>query len=416
MNKLINRLYVSLLNAQLRKFCVVAVVGARQVGKTTMVKELLKNKRPYYTLDDPAVAQLAETNPISFLSQAKEITIDEIQKCPGLLTGIKRIIDEKKVAGQFIITGSANITQLPRVSETLAGRVSFVDVMPLTIFETHSLSKNRPKVIEVISCQTAKKSWQLLNEIGESKFILEKTIFRGGYPLAWLNSNDNLRQEWFKAYVRTYLERDVRDLSRIQKLYEYQKFLTLTAFRCAQVLNRSDLARDTGIPNTTAQHFFDLLLATFQIFLLEPYFRNIGKRLTKSPKLMWNDTGVALYLQGLSRWEDAERLGRSSFLVENKIAIEIKTLLSVYLPAAKLFYWRTSAGAEIDFLVENKGQLIPIEVKWKEKINRKDLVSMEIFLKDFKKISAWGIVLYAGKQILKLKENIFLVPFERFLG
>ena len=131
---------------------------------------------------------------------------------------------------------------------------------------------------------------------------------------------------------------------------------------------------------------------------------------------MWSDTGLALHLQGISKWADAERLGRSSFLIENKIAMEIKTLLSVYLPFARLYYWRTSAGAEIDLLVENNRQLIPIEVKWSENISYRDILSMEVFLKDFKKSSPFGIVLYRGKELLKFKENIFLVPFERFLG
>lgn len=416
MNKLINRFYTGIVNSFLKKFPVIAIVGARQVGKTTLVRKLLNIKRPFYTLDDPAVILTAETNPISFLSQSKQMTIDEIQKSPALLTAIKRLIDEKRTPGQFIITGSANITMLSNISETLAGRVAFVDLMPLTIFEIYSSLKEEPKIVKMISCRRADKCWEFLNSISYTSFNLEETIFRGGYPSAWLNNNDKARQEWFKAYVRTYLERDVRDLSRIRRLYDYQKFLTLTAFRCGQVLNRSDLARDAGIPNTTANHFFDLLLATFQVFLLEPYYKNIGKRLIKSPKLMWSDTGLAMYLQGLKQWEDAQRLGRISFLAENKITLEIKNILSVYLPFAKLFYWRTSAGAEIDLLIEYEEQLIPIEIKWSEKVSRRDIISMEVFLNDFKKTALWGIVLYRGKQTLKLKENIFLVPFERLLG
>jgi len=123
------------------------------------------------------------------------------------------------------------------------------------------------------------------------------------------------------------------------------------------------LARDSGIPYTTTNHFFDLLLATYQVFLLQPYFRNIGKRLIKSPKLLWNDTGLALHLQGINHWADAERLGRSAFLIENKIVLEVKTLLSAYMPLAKIYYWRTSGGGEIDMVIETNGNLIPLEVK-----------------------------------------------------
>ncbi len=416
MRRLINRVQVSLLKRHLRKFPVTAVVGPRQVGKTTMVRDILGKDRDFYTFDDPAVILSAEENPISFLTQAKRITIDEVQKVPSILTAIKRIVDEKRTPGQFIITGSANITMLPKISETLAGRIAFVEMLPLTIFEIYSLSKNTPNSIEIVSCSNANKCWNLLNDIKPQKISLEKVVFRGGYPTAWLEPDNISRQEWFKGYVRTYLERDVRDLSRIQRLYDYQKFLSLTAFRSSQVLSRSDLARDSGIPYTTASHYFDLLLATYQIFLLEPYFKNIGKRLIKAPKVIWNDTGLALHLQGINRWADGERLGRTSFLIENKIALEMKTLLSVYLPFAKVYYWRTNAGAEIDLLIENDSRLIPIEVKWSEKIGHRDIVSMGVFLKDFKKSSPFGIVLYRGKELLKLKENIFLVPFERFLG
>ncbi len=406
MKKLLNRLQAGQLKSHLRKFPVTAVVGARQVGKTTLVRDLLGQERGFFNLDDQAVIMAAEENPMSFLRQVPRITIDEIQKCPSLLTGIKRIVDEERKPGQFIITGSANITMLPRISETLAGRIAFIEVGPLTISEACSHLAEKPKCIAVISSKRAGKCWQILNDIKPARLPLRDSVFRGGYPPAWLDKNDASRQEWFKGYIKTYLERDVRDLSRIQRLYDYQKFLSLAAFRCAQILNRSDLAKDTGI---------DLLLATFQVFLLQPYFRNMGKRLIKSPKLIWNDTGLAAHLQGITCWADAERLGRSSFFVENKVALELKTFLSVYLPLAKLFYWRTSAGAEVDLLVENSGQLIPIEVKWRESVAKRDIKGLDSFFNTFKD-APWGMVLYKGKQLLRLKDNIFLVPFERFFG
>lgn len=416
MQKLLNRIQVGFIKRSLKTSPVVAVVGSRQVGKTTLVKDLLGERRELYTFDDPTVVFTAEKNPLSFLSLGEKMTIEEVQKAPSILAGIKRIVDEKRKPGQFIITGSANITMLPRISETLAGRVVFVEVLPLTFYEIYSDLKETPKAVRIVSCTTPQKCWSLLKNIVPKEIDIEKVVFRGGYPTAWLDNDDLSRQEWFKGYIRTYLERDVRDLSRIQRLYDYQKFLSLTAFRCSQVLSRSDLARDAGIPYTTANHYFDLLLATYQIFLLEPFFRNIGKRLIKAPKLIWNDTGLALHLQGITGWADAERLGRSSFLVENKIILEMRTLLSHYLPLAKLYYWRTSGGAEIDMVVENSKQLIPIEVKWMEKVSYRETVSMEVFLKDFKKYAPFGIVLYRGKELLKLRDNIFLVPFRQFLG
>jgi hypothetical protein len=287
-------------------------------------------------------------------------------------------------------------------------------MFPFTVGEVLPQKKDTPKFMDILKIKSAKKCWEFLRQIKPRSFSLEEFIIKGGLPPAYLEKNSQMRKVWFDGYIKTYLERDVRDLSRIRNLYEYQKFLSLLAFRCAQILRKSEIARDSGIPYTTAGHFFDLLLATYQIFFLEPYYRNIGKRLIKSPKVMWSDTGLAMYLQGLQSWRDACRLGRDGFLVENKIALEIKAYLVNTFPSSKLFYWRTSAGAEIDFVIEHENRLIPIEVKWTSSLKSKDIVNMQVFLKDFKKESSWGIVIFRGKQLLKIKENIFLVPYEYF--
>jgi predicted AAA+ superfamily ATPase len=416
MEKLIQRVQLKKLKQLLKEFPIVAVIGPRQVGKTTLVKDLLDDKkRSYFSFDDPAIVLTAKANPYNFLTQSSFITIDEVQKLPEILVSIKRIVDERRIPGQFLLTGSANITFLPKVSESLAGRVVFLELMPFTIFELTSNLKSTPNPVEIIKLENASSCWNYLNSLNPKKIDFKKIILNGGFPEVWFIKDDVLKQEWFKGYVRTYLERDVRDLSRIQRLYDYQKFLSLCAFRCSQILNRSELAKDSGIPYTTANHYLDLLLATFQIFLIQPYFKNIGKRLIKSPKIIWNDTGLALYLQGINNWQDAERLGRIGFLVENKIILELKTLISVYLPLAKLFYWRTSAGAEVDLVIEYNEKLIPIEIKWSEIVEYRAIAGMYSFMDDFKTRVPFGVVLYRGKNLLKFKENIFLVPYELFL-
>ena len=416
MEDLISRIQAKTLDSYLKKFPIVAVLGARQTGKSTLVKDLLRMNRKYLTLDDTMNILLAEQDAESFLGQDLPITIDEVQKVPGLFPAMKKIVDNKRTPGQFLITGSANITMLPKISETLAGRIVFIEMHPITIMEALRRDLAHPALGHIMRAKTAKQCWDTLNSIKPSKFSIEKYVVRGGLPPAYLEKNNEARQAWFKGYVRTYLERDVRDLSRIQKLYEYQKYLSLLSFRSAQIFNKAEVARDCGIPYTTAGHFFDLLLATFQVFLVEPYFRNIGKRLIKSPKIMWSDTGLAMHLQGLNSWEDAVRLGRDAFFVENKIAIELKSYLSIYEPSAKLFFWRSSGGAEIDFLIERGDQMIPVEVKWRSTVSLKDVTGMQVFLQDFKNEAHWGIVLYKGSQLLKIKENIFLVPYEYFFA
>jgi len=341
MSKLIPRIQISVVKKYLKKFPVVAVVGARQTGKTTLVRDLLKEKRLFLSLDDPTNILLARQDPLSFLEEAREVTIDEVQKAPFLLSAIKQIVDKKRKPGQFLITGSANITMLPSISETLAGRIVFVEMFPFTIGEILPERKETPGFMDILKIKSAKKCWEFLQQIKPRSFSLEEFIIKGGLPPAYLEKNNQMRKVWFDGYIKTYLERDVRDLSRIRNLYEYQKFLSLLAFRCAQILRKSEIARDSGIPYTTAGHFFDLLLATYQIFFLEPYYRNIGKRLIKAPKVMWSDTGLAMYLQGLQSWRDACRLGRDGFLVENKIALEIEAYLVNTFPSSNLFYWRT---------------------------------------------------------------------------
>lgn len=416
MDTLIGRIQTKTLDSYLKKFPIVAVVGARQTGKSTLVRDLLRTKRKYLTLDDTMNILLAEQDAESFLGQDVPVTIDEVQKVPGLFPAMKKIVDNKRTPGQFLITGSANITMLPKIAETLAGRIVFIEMYPITIMEALRRDLAHPAIGHIIKAKTPKQCWDTLNNIKPSELQIERYIVRGGLPPAYLEKNSEARQAWFKGYVRTYLERDVRDLSRIQKLYEYQKYLSLLAFRSAQIFNKAEVARDCGIPYTTAGHFFDLLLATFQVFLVEPYFRNIGKRLIKSPKIMWNDTGLAMHLQGLNSWEDATRLGRDAFFVENKIAIELKSYLSICAPSAKLFFWRSSGGAEIDFLIERGDQMIPVEVKWRSSVSLKDVTGMQVFLQDFKNEAQWGIVLYKGSQLLKIKENIFLVPYEYFFA
>ena len=412
MKNLIKRIHAHLLERYLRKFPVVVVLGARQVGKTTLARKLIRGKRKFITFDDEGMIMTARDDLRAFVGQKGRLTIDEVQKLPEILSAIKMDVDEARVPGRFLLTGSANLLMLPKIRESLAGRAAYLEIEPLTIFESRGGIGSAPRLIKMLN---APNGWKALNSFDHKEMPLEKYIFKGGYPDVWLEKNTARIGDWFKNYIKTYLERDIRDLSNIHNLYEFRKFLSLLALRCGQILNKADLARDAGIPYTTAAQFFNLLLASFQVIAVEPYFRNIGKRLIKAPKLMWSDTGVAAYLQGLNSWGDAQRLGRVGFLLENKMFIEFKTILSVFKPAAKIFYWRTSAGAEIDMLIEDRGKLFPIEIKWSDKVDRHDLNSLKIFMKDFKKEAPWGMVLYRGKALIKAADNIFLVPFGRLI-
>ncbi len=353
---MLHRIYTRVTQKLLSLFPVVAVVGARQVGKTTLCQHLLQERRDYFNLDDYDVLNLAKRNPDSILLRDRPVTIDEIQRSPELLLRIKSIVDQNKKPGRFLITGSANIEFLPKLQESLAGRVAFVDMFPMTFWEQF-YENQEPGIVRMLKTGAVQES-------GDQRTInLLQNILYGSYPYLVLHQDDFYRDNWYKGYIKTYLERDVRDIQSVQNLANYQRALSLTLCRIGAILDKSNLARDIGVDNKTFNKYLNLLKISYQLFELQPFFANIGKRFIKSPKLYAYDPGLAAYMQGIESVVDAERFNKVGVLIENKIIVDIKALLSVYLPQAKLFYYRIHGGGEIDLLIEYKNNYFPIEIK-----------------------------------------------------
>lgn len=408
---MINRIYIEKLQKMLTMFPVVAVIGARQIGKTTLCRELISEKRKYFNLDDTATLHLAEKEPGAILDTEGHIIIDEIQRAPGLMLEIKKRVDSEKVYGKYLLTGSANIELLPKLQETLAGRIAFIEIFPVTEYENRGDFSSPPGIIRLLEGESPESVCS-----GKVKFSnATESILYGSYPEPLLKRDSFYSDIWFDGYVRAYLERDVRSLSNIQSLGEYQRVLSLSALRIGSLVSLSDLSRDCGIPLMTLKRYLNLLYISYQYHLLPPFYRNIGKRLVKAPKLYSYDGGLSAWLLGIRSVADANRLNKTGALFENKIVTEIKALLSTYMQQVKLSFFRSHGGGEIDLILEQPGRLIPVEIKSTEAMKKINTVTIQNFMQEFKDETEFAIILAQTDEVMEVSSNIFIVPWQRLL-
>ena len=393
------------LGAVLRKaageFPAVVLMGPRQSGKTTLLKNIFGAQYPMISLEPPDVRMAANSDPRGLLNLfPAPVVFDEIQYAPGLLPYIKEKIDsQRSKTGQFILTGSQNLLLMSQVTESLAGRAAVLKLMPLTLRETGRISeKNFPWE----SNQPSRLPAPTAGEVWEK-------ILRGFYPEL---SSDLTRDVhlWQSSHIQTYLERDVRNLRNLGDLTQFQIFLRALAARSAQILNLSELAKDVGIAVNTAKDWISILEASFQIFILRPYYANIGKRLIKAPKVYFMDTGVLCYLVGLRDTVHAAAGPMGGALFENLV---ISELYKSYLHRGEeptLYYWRTAAGSEVDVVVDTQFGLIPIEIKLSETPRTEMAKEIHAFQLDFKEKSLPGYVIYPGNQVLPLGQGVTTLP------
>ena len=316
-------------------FPVVVLTGPRQSGKTTVVKAIFPDK-PYISLENPDIRLFANEDPRGFLARYPEGAIfDEVQRAPELLSYIQGIVDEQRTAGRYILTGSQNFALSRQVSQSLAGRAGIAQLLPLS-------------------------GRELLAE-GLLSSALDQWLFTGGYPA--LYSTMVTTSDWFAGYVATYLERDVRDLTSVRDLITFQRFLRLCAARTGQLLNLSSLATDCGIAQSTATAWLSILEASYIVFRLTPHFANFGKRLVKTPKLYFHDTGLAAFLLGIQTPEQLATHSARGELFETMIVSEYLRERLNRGAVSNLYFWRDSSGNEVDLLLDQAGILCPVEIK-----------------------------------------------------
>lgn len=341
-----------------KSFPAVVLTGPRQSGKTTLLKALFSRTHRFVSLEDPDVRIRAKEDPLSFLAEHEPpVIIDEIQYLPELLSYIKTRIDEKRIPGQWLFTGSQNFSLMQGVSQSLAGRAAVLSLLPFSIAERigkGAANLNPERWLKALG--NSQKS------AADARISLPEIILRGNYPeIASRKSVD--RGLWCGSYIATYLERDVRNLGRIGDLSQFERFLKLCAVRTGQLLHQSEMAREIGVSVPTIRRWISILETSYQIYLLYPYYKNLGKRLVKAPKLYFTDTGLASYLMGL---QDKETLlGSPSFgnLFETCIVIDVWKRFLHAGRLASLYYLRTHDGLEVDLAIEMNQKLHLFEIK-----------------------------------------------------
>ncbi|WP_306598058.1 ATP-binding protein [Geothrix sp. 21YS21S-2] len=386
---------------------VVLLLGARQVGKSTLAKALLAHQAQgrYLTLDDPAVRRAAEVDPVGFVAQQRGLTVlDEIQLAPQLFRTIKAEVDAERKPGRFLLTGSANVLVLPQVSESLAGRMEVITLDGLSQYEVAGSGGNL--VDRLFSDRPLEPQ-----NLDLDREALIGAILAGGFPEAREREPGRRRSQWFESYVQTLLQRDIRDLSRIEGLTQLPRILELLSVRSASLLNMAELSRSLGIPLNTLKRYLALLEAVFLLATVPAWSSNLGKRLVKAPKLMLRDTGLLAHMMGA----DAGRLARDPDLLggplETFVAGELRKLLGWAECRARLFHYRTLPGAEVDLLLEHAdGRVLGVEVKASGALQAKDFRGLKGLAGSLGEAFHGGIVLYTGREVLPFGPKLHAVP------
>ena len=314
---------------------ILAITGPRQAGKTTLAQTTFPDKR-YLSLEDPDQRAFAEEDPRAFLARLPQGAIlDEAQRCPALFSYLQTRVDAEKKMGQFVLTGSQQFGLLSNITQTLAGRVGMVQLLPFSL-------------------QEMQRGELAIHD-------LDDLMWRGMYPP--VHDRQLAPEQWFANYLATYVERDVRQLIEVQNLSLFQRFIKLCAARCGQLLNLSSLASDCGVSHNTVRAWISVLEASYVVFLLQPHHQNFGKRLVKTPKLYFVDTGLAAFLLGIRDPQHLSIHSARGALFENFVISELlKRRYNEGLPS-NLFFWRNNAGVEVDLVIEQGEQLIPVEIK-----------------------------------------------------
>lgn len=374
----IKRSIESVLKSALKKFPVVTVVGPRQSGKTTLLKHVLDGV-PYVNLESIRDRQFAEQDPIGFLNQfEKGVVLDEIQRVPALLSEIQVRVDDKPRAGRYVISGSENLVVSRHISQTLAGRTSILKLMPFSMSEIPSVPR------------------------------LDDLLLKGFYPRVWASKVTH--NELYSSYIETFVERDVRDLLAVKNLALFRKFLGLCAGRVGQLLNKDSLAGDVGISAKSIEEWLSVLEATFVLVRLQPWHRNVGKRLIKSPKLYFVDTGLVCHLLGIETAQQLRHHPLRGSLFENMVVADMFKVAHHQGEAPRMNFYRDSNDNEVDVVVPVGNQLQPIEVKSAETFDTTFLKGCASFSRVVGDEARPPIVVMGGGPAQK-RTNVHVMPW-----
>ncbi len=343
------RLLSDYLTRDSRYYPVVTLTGPRQSGKTTLAKATFPSHR-YLSLESMDQRRFAQEDPRGFLAELKgPAVLDEIQHVPDLMSYIQAMVDEDPTPGRFVLTGSQNFLLMGKVAQTLAGRCGILNLLPFSRAELENQSQSEPAAPSDLFGNTT------------TGLDLWSTLHTGFYPR--IHDQGIPPEVWLPDYVQTYIERDVRNLSNIGDLSQFSRFLTLCAGRAAQLLNYSNLASDCGISVDTARRWLSILNTSFILFLLPPHHRNFNKRVIKSPKLYFYDTGLLCHLLGIRETAQIPAYPLRGALFENYVIAETAKAYLHHRRTPPIYFWRDRTGHEIDLIIDEAGRLFPVEIK-----------------------------------------------------
>ena len=385
---------------------VVTVVGARQVGKSTLVREVIRrgHRADYLSLDDLGVRELANGDPRGFLARfSGNVVIDEVQLAPELFSAIKLAVDEDRRPGRFILTGSANVLTLPRISESLAGRSEIHTLWPLSQGE---IQRRRERFVDRVFDRELPR----IVEKDDVRADVVRRALLGGYPEV-VRRGPSARGTWFRSYVETVVQRTAREISEIESVGELPRILAALSGRPASILNRAELSRTLGMNAKTLDRYLTILHQIFLIHLLPAWHQNIGKRAAKHPKVLLDDTGMLGYLSGIS----AERFARdptlAGSLLENFVAVELLKQIGWSAESPSLHHFRTHEGDEVDLVLERRdGTLVGIEVKASATVEAADFRGLRTLLLALPRKVVRGIVLYTGLRTVDHAPGLVALP------
>ena len=382
--------------------------GARQCGKNTIMHELIAERPhiPYITLDDLSTLASVQSDPLGFLSRFQDsVVIDEIQRAPELFLQIKQLVDKNRKPGRFLLTGSANVLLLPKLADSLSGRMEIFTLFPLSVGE---IKGQRQGLVNILLQGTAAL---ITHKAGYSTSDLMEMALRGGYPEMQSRPSIERRASWFQSYITTLLQKDVRDLANIEELTRLPSLLSLLAARSAGLLNLAELSRSIGIPLSSLNRYFTLLETLFLIYKVPAWSNNRSKRLIKTSKIYLNDTGLLCHLLRVNKEAleaDPHLWGR---VLETFVAGELMKQISWSAPFPKLYHYRNASGQEVDFVLEiPNGQIVGIKVKASSNISSSDFKGLKFLAAEEPKKFSLGIVLYAGTEVLPFGDNCYAVP------
>ncbi len=405
------RLLTDRLHQLFKRFPVVVISGARQVGKSTLLKHEFGEHADYVVFDPIVDIQNARQDPELFLRNHKTpLILDEIQYVPQVVPVLKRLVDENRKPGQYILTGSQQWEVMKHLSESLAGRAVFLDLEGFSLLE--------------IAQTIPKKSWlerwledpeEFIHSPQERiapKMSVFETVWRGGMPEAQ-NLERNYLPDFFMSYMRTYLERDLRLMAEVQDLELFSRFIRLTGALTAQEINNSQLGRELGITPQTSSRWLNILSATFQWVSIPAYSGNLIKQLSHRQKGYFCDTGLACFAQSISSPEALSGHPLLGAMFETAVVGELRKLASLLPTKPNCYHWRVSSGAEVDIILERDGKFFPIEIKASHQPKIADARGVEAFRKNYPHLNIQaGLVIAPSSEFLPLTDHVYSLPWD----